>query len=206
MNDPSEDRHAKPGIRAYPILSWCLLAAASTLPASDAAAPDAAALNRQATASVAALASALKSELMAAMTAGGPLQAIDVCQARAPEIAREISDGQGLKISRVSQRNRNVENAPTAWQSAVLEDFQARLEAGEAADSLTWQDFAETRGGREFRFMKAIPTQPLCLTCHGQAIAPPVTEKLAELYPGDKATGFAEGDLRGAFVVIRQLD
>ena len=54
--------------------------------------------------------------------------------------------------------------------------------------------------------MKAIPTQPLCLACHGQEIAPPVAEKLAELYPGDKATGFEEGDLRGAFVVVRQLD
>ncbi|NNJ66375.1 MAG: DUF3365 domain-containing protein, partial [Xanthomonadales bacterium] len=112
----------------------------------------------------------------------------------------------GLELSRVSQRNRNAENAAGAWQAAVLQDFQARLEAGEAAGSLTWQEFAETQGGREFRFMKAIPTQPLCLTCHGAAIAPPVAEKLAELYPGDKATGFEEGDLRGAFVVIRQLD
>ena len=54
--------------------------------------------------------------------------------------------------------------------------------------------------------MKAIPTGGLCLQCHGTAIAPPVAEKLAELYPGDKATGFEQGDLRGAFVITRQLD
>lgn len=193
-------------IRIYPLLFTCFLVSAPALPAADAADPEMTALAREAKGSVAALASALKSELMAAMTAGGPLQAIDVCHARAPAIAKEISEQQGLEVSRVSQRNRNAGNAPAAWQATVLEDFQARLESGEDPGSLTWQELAETQSGREFRFMKAIPTQPLCLACHGKAIAPPVTEKLAELYPGDKATGFEEGDLRGAFVVVRQLD
>ena len=196
----------KISILTYPLLSVGLLAAASAAAAGDPDAPDVTALTGQAKTAVAAFAAELKSELMAAIGAGGPVQAIDVCHARAPAIARRISEEQGLELSRVSQRNRNAENAPGAWQAAVLDDFQARLEAGEDPGSLTWQEFAEMQGGREFRFMKAIPTQPLCLTCHGTAIAPPVTEKLAELYPGDKATGFEEGDLRGAFVVVRQLD
>jgi hypothetical protein len=50
--------------------------------------------------------------------------------------------------------------------------------------------------------MKAIPTGGLCLACHGETIDPAVAGKIAELYPEDKATGFREGDLRGAFVVI----
>ena len=54
--------------------------------------------------------------------------------------------------------------------------------------------------------MKAIPTAPLCLQCHGEAIAPPVAEKITKLYPEDKATGFREGDIRGAFVVTKLLD
>lgn len=193
-------------LRTHPFLSVLLLAAASTLPAADADPAAATELNRQATASVGALASALQSELKAAMAAGGPLEAIDVCHARAPAIAREISEEQGMDVARVSARNRNAGNAPSAWQAAVLEDFQTRLKAGEDPGSLTWQGFAETREGREYRFMKAIPTQPVCLACHGKAIAPPVGEKLADLYPGDKATGFDEGDIRGAFVVTRQLD
>jgi hypothetical protein len=32
-----------------------------------------------------------------------------------------------------------------------------------------------------------------------------VNERLAELYPEDTATGYAVGDLRGAFVVTRDL-
>jgi len=193
-------------IQAHSLLSVCLLTAAATLPAADTATPEADVLAGQAKASVAAFAGALKSELMAAMKAGGPVQAIDVCHSTAPAIAREISDQQGLQVSRVSERNRNPGNAPTGWQTAVLDDFRGRLEAGGDPDALTWQDIANTAGGREFRFMKAITTQPICLTCHGEAVAPEVTEKLSELYPDDRATGFREGDLRGAFVVTRQLD
>ena len=44
----------------------------------------------------------------------------------------------------------------------------------------------------------------MCLQCHGQSIAPDVREKLSGLYPEDKATGYREGDIRGAFVVTRQ--
>ena len=54
--------------------------------------------------------------------------------------------------------------------------------------------------------MKAIPIGGLCLQCHGTAIAPELAEKLSELYPEDKATGYREGDMRGAFVVTRRLE
>ena len=54
--------------------------------------------------------------------------------------------------------------------------------------------------------MKAIPTDGLCLQCHGTAIPAEVADKLAELYPHDKAVGYREGDIRGAFVVTSLLD
>ena len=150
-------------------------------------------------------AAALKGELGAAMQSGGPLAAIDVCHEKAPAIAATVSRDQGMMLSRVSDRNRNPGNAPRAWQAEVLAAFEQRKANGEAVDALEWQEVAETDSGREFRYMKAIPTAPLCLQCHGQAIAPPVADKLAELYPDDRATGFAEGDIRGAFVVTEAL-
>jgi hypothetical protein len=97
-------------IELFSLCSACFLAAASTGFAADAATPETDVLAGQAKASVAAFAGALKSELMAAMKAGGPVQAIDVCHSTAPAIAREISEQQGLQLSRVSQRNRNPEN------------------------------------------------------------------------------------------------
>jgi hypothetical protein len=59
--------------------------------------------------------------------------------------------------------------------------------------------------GNEFRFMKAIPIEGVCLGCHGDAIGPAIKSKLSELYPQDLATGYREGDLRGAFVVVQKL-
>lgn len=154
----------------------------------------------------AAFASALKTELVTAMQAGGPLTAIGVCNTRAPVIAAEVSGAKGMSVSRVSVKNRNPENAPNAWQAAVLETFEARKLAGENPSSLTWSETVDLENGKEFRFMKAIPTAAICLQCHGQAIAPPVAEELASLYPEDKATGYREGDIRGAFVVTQKTN
>jgi hypothetical protein len=62
---------------------------------------------------------------------------------------------------------------------------------------------SEASGQPPFRYMSAIPTQKICLGCHGKSIDPQVKAKLEALYPEDRATGFSEGDLRGAFVITR---
>jgi hypothetical protein len=186
------------------ILAICCLSAALFMEYTAASEPDDQTAAAQA--AIAAFGGALKAELTSAMQAGGPLNAIEVCHSRAQPIAEGVSSDSGMRLSRVSLRNRNPDNAPNAWQAAVLQDFENRLAAGERADALSWQEVAETGGQRKFRLMKAIPTAGLCLACHGEAIAPPVAEKIAELYPEDKATGFREGDIRGAFVVTKALD
>ena len=67
-----------------------------------------------------------------------------------------------------------------------------------------WQ-VETTDGGRVGRYMKAIPTGPQCVLCHGENIAPDLRETIQRLYPEDQATGFAPGELRGAFSVRVQL-
>jgi len=155
---------------------------------------------------IASFAGALKSELVSAMQNGGATEAIEVCNTRAGAISKEVSIEYGMQLTRTSQRYRNPQNAPNDWQSEVLQSFEDRKRAGEAVKTLAWSETIETESGKEFRFMKAIPTAGMCLQCHGAAIAPAVSAKLASLYPEDKATGFNQGDLRGAFVVTRQLD
>ena len=155
----------------------------------------------KAKAAVQALAGALQSELKSAIQAGGPVAAIEVCNTRAMPITQQVSEEQDLNVSRVSLRNRNPANLPNDWQAAVLEDFERQKAAGKDVNGLVWSDTVVAGGGREFRFMKAIPTGDICLMCHGKQIPPEVSQVLAELYPADKATGFAPGDIRGAFVV-----
>ncbi|MBJ6609927.1 MAG: DUF3365 domain-containing protein [Candidatus Thiothrix moscowensis] len=163
--------------------------------------PDKAALAEEAKTAVQALAGSLKGELEAAMKAGGPVEAIKVCNTKAPEIAKTVSTDKGLQINRISLKNRNQNNVPNEWQTKVLNDFEAKKAAGEDPAGIAYAEIV----GNEFRFMKAIPTGAVCLNCHGTEISPAVTAKLGELYPNDKATGFKEGDLRGAFVVVKAL-
>ena len=147
------------------------------------------------------LGSQLKSELTAAIAAGGPVSAIDVCHTRAPQIAARLSEESGAQVGRTALRVRNPANAPDATEREVLEQFSAELAAGKAQGPLE-AVFEIDRGGQvERRYMRAIPTDALCLTCHGKSLAPEVAAAIARDYPGDQATGFEQGQLRGAFVV-----
>jgi hypothetical protein len=156
-------------------------------------------------AAVKAFAGALQTELQTAMQSGGPVAAIEVCNARALPISQLVSAEKGMDLSRVSLRNRNPLNAPNDWQTSVLEQFEAQKLAGKDVQSIAWTETVATDGGHEFRFMKAIPTAGVCLACHGASLSPEISAKLTDLYPEDKATGFFEGDIRGAFVVTRRV-
>ena len=144
----------------------------------------------------------LKAELTAALARSGPSGAIEVCRSRAPEIAARLSRESGAKVSRTALRVRNPSNAPDDLQRAVLEQFADDLAAGQVQPPLE-AAVEINRGGRiERRYMRAIPTDALCLTCHGTELAPDVKAAIAKAYPDDQATGFTTGQLRGAFSVI----
>jgi hypothetical protein len=150
-------------------------------------------------------AGALQAELKTSMQSAGAVAAIAVCNTRAMPIAAQMSAENGMLLSRVSLKNRNPDNAPNSWQADVLRSFEEQKSAGADPVSISWSETVNSGQGREFRFMKAIPTAGVCLVCHGTAISQDVSHKLAELYPQDKAVGFSEGDIRGAFVVTRKI-
>lgn len=143
----------------------------------------------------------LKQALQAAIKEGGLTNGIGVCKTVAPEIAESNSNDKWT-ISRTSLKVRNPDNTPTQWQEIQLLAMDKEpVKNGKPVE--VWQ-VSEASGQPPFQYMSAIPTQKLCLGCHGKSIDPEVKAKLAELYPEDKATGFSEGELRGAFVVTRQ--
>ncbi len=147
----------------------------------------------------------LKGQLMAAMKAEGPVGAISVCQQIAPAIAAQYSTD-GLHIGRTALKLRNPANAPDAWERETLLGFQAAMEKGVAPAELErFAFFPNKNGGKTFRYMKAIPVGQPCLACHGSNLAPAVQNALDEHYPEDQATGFALGDLRGAFTVSKEI-
>ncbi|MDG4597230.1 MAG: DUF3365 domain-containing protein [Candidatus Contendobacter sp.] len=148
----------------------------------------------------------LKDTLQQAIQSGGPVNGIAVCHEKAGQIAAELGQKQGMLVGRTSLKLRNPANAPDNWELAVLKQFEARKAQGEPVDKLEF--FAvidDDQGQKTFRYMKAIPTASLCLSCHGANIDPAVDAKLKELYPNDQARGFKEGDLRGAFTFAKPV-
>jgi len=148
----------------------------------------------------------LKGELSAAMEAGGPENAISVCNEKAPGIAAGISAASGWSVARSSHKLRNPDNAPDAFTAAAIDDFLARIEGGEYAENLAAAAIVEEDGARVFRLVKAIPTAGMCLRCHGGNIDEAVAAKLDELYPEDEARGFSPGQMRGVFTLSKVLD
>ncbi len=134
----------------------------------------------------------------------GHAGAIDVCKEKTPQIAAEIIKNSGWKIKRVSLKARNATRAtPDAWEKAALEAFDQRVAAGESPATMEKGE----KVGNEYRYVKALPVQKLCLGCHGQPdqISPEVQAALSKNYPEDHATGYSEGQIRGAISVRKAL-
>ncbi|MHB1045809.1 MAG: Tll0287-like domain-containing protein [Thermoanaerobaculia bacterium] len=182
-----------------------LLAPLLALPLTAAEPPAPEALASQARGLAGNLMLSLQGELFAAIKSGGPVKALEVCRSRAPEIATATAMGTPWRIARTSSRVRNGANAPDEWEARKLEEFATRLSAGEELGALEAWEVVEVAGRPAFRYMKAIGTASPCLTCHGSALKPEIASKVRELYPDDRAVGFAAGDLRGAFTLSRPL-
>jgi hypothetical protein len=136
------------------------------------------------------MARTLMGELQAELEIGGPAGAVVVCRDLAPMIAAHVTDEHGLRIGRTSHRLRNPSNRPPAW---ALEPVTGGVDR---------QTILAGPGG-ELGVLLPIRVAPPCLTCHGDpdAIDPAVRTAISDSYPDDRATGFAEGDLRGWFWV-----
>lgn len=141
--------------------------------------------------------SELKTTLLTALQAGGPVAAMSVCAEAAPNIAARVSRQSGAKIGRTSERYRSPVNAPEPWQRKVLAELfaPAVLQTDRRVEYIS-------HAGADVRYMQAIRLGPVCAVCHGTDLSEPVTAFLDAHYPHDLARGFRPGELRGAFIVV----
>ncbi|MEM8815188.1 MAG: DUF3365 domain-containing protein [Pseudomonadota bacterium] len=124
--------------------------------------------------------------------ADSPLSAVEHCRLEAPALAERYST-ENLRVGRSSHRLRNPANAAPDWLEAVLDRY---LGDPSTRAPLTVELEHGVRG-----YVEPIVMQPLCLACHGPALAPELEAMIEKHYPDDQATGFEVGDLRGVFWV-----
>lgn len=139
---------------------------------------------------------------------GGAESAIGVCKQIAPALAHEYSID-GREVKRVSLKNRNpLQGVPDEWEQSVLAGFDLGQQRGKPVADMEVATVNDEADGRWFRYMKAIPTQPMCLQCHGQPadISEGVRALLMKEYPNDKAVEYLAGQVRGAISIKYYLD
>lgn len=151
------------------------------------------------------LASRLMRALQASLKEGGPTAAISICRDQAPRLASEVSTEKACTVRRTSLKTRNAKNAPDAWEREVLESFATQASQGKDPAGLEFSEVVREGGRPVLRYMRGIAARGPCLTCHGRSLTPAVSVAINSAYPEDHATGYEDGDLRGAFSVRKPL-
>lgn len=150
----------------------------------------------------------IATRLRAEIDKGGVEAAIAVCSTVAEATAGRVSRERGWRVARVSLRARNpLIGLADPWEQRVLLDFTARQAKGEDAVPMEQSEIVTEPAGRYLRYLKALPVAPLCMNCHGpeNTLKPEVRAALQREYPGDRATGFTVGQVRGGLTVKRPL-
>lgn len=143
----------------------------------------------------------LVSTLQKAIEENGVPGAIDFCNQQAVPIIAEISKKYQVEIRRVSNSYRNPADQPNEEEKPLLEAYEYNAESGVNSDP----NIQKFQSGEVLLYTKPILiSSALCMNCHGEPgkeISKETQQKLAQLYPNDKATGHKEGDLRGMWSV-----
>lgn len=131
----------------------------------------------------------------ASIKKGGPEYAVEFCNLEASGIIDSLNEQYSCTISRISEKNRNV-NA--SLKTKMEKDLWHIFNQGNLADTLIINK-------NDLVFYKPIKIgMPACLKCHGDKasdINTATLQKLQTLYPKDLATGYALGDFRGLWKI-----
>lgn len=134
-----------------------------------------------------------------AIDEGGTVHAIQFCNQRISSIMDSLSEVHHATISRISLKTRNPKNSPDTELEEEVLNFYNELKGRQQflSDTLYESDH------RAVYFKPIVITNQLCLQCHGPArqIDTTTFQKISELYPEDRATGYDLGDFRGAWKV-----
>lgn len=139
----------------------------------------------------------LGKNLMGAIQSEGTLHALEFCNIQAMPLTDSMSTKYNATIKRVSDRNRNPGNKASAEEIAYILKFSDQLAEGTEPEPIT------VTMGSKIHFYYPIITNTMCLKCHGNPtdMEPEVVEKIALLYPDDKATGYKENQVRGIWSI-----
>lgn len=147
----------------------------------------------------AALVQKLGTDLKAQMQTAGPIGALHFCSQNALVITDQVARESATLIKRVSLKNRNPINSPSAEEQTLLNEWSNLQHNGQPLPAYAIKPLAE--GGYTY-YKPVMINNEACLKCHGDIAADsPIGKAIKSVYADDKATGYGLGDLRGMIVI-----
>ena len=143
----------------------------------------------------------LGSKLKKKIVDGGEMKALSFCADEAYNITQEVNRQLpvGVRVKRISQKQRSPANSPLADEIAVLESFDALNKANVVLP----KELVQKVDSNTYKYYKPLLINTaMCLRCHGETSKDIEFKRaLAERYPLDNAMNYKKGDFRGAVVV-----
>lgn len=140
----------------------------------------------------------LGKNLMGTIQKKGTLEAVTFCNKQAYPITDSMAVAQNASIRRVSDQPRNPKNKANAKELGIIAQFKKAI-----ANNQEYEPVTEIENGT-VKFYAPITTNSMCLQCHGSPekdIEPVVLTALTNLYPEDKAIGYAINEVRGIWSI-----
>lgn len=150
------------------------------------------------------LAHDLKSNLMKNLSEkiskDGPVEAIPFCHANIKPIAKEAAKNLIAKyeFGRTSHKIRNPGNKPAEWMGPYIQEFQGKFK-GQIKKPYIIHKLENSKRV----YLEPLYVEAKCMLCHGDSVTKDVKDKILQIYPQDKATGFKLGEFRG-FIWVKE--
>lgn len=150
----------------------------------------------------------LMGEVQKSIKENGLAGTVTHCASRAQELSTLIGVEEGVTIRRVTEKTRNPVDAPDTYERRILAQFAEMARNKQITPTTAHVEVVTHEGRNVLRFLKPVMIGKTCLGCHGSADSIPadVGAALRAHYPSDLATGYADGELRGAVSVVVPLE
>jgi hypothetical protein len=126
-----------------------------------------------------------------ALTDGGPLNALGVYRDEAAALTAALGRDHRMRIGRTSHKLRNPKNRAPEWAAPYVN----AAAAADFSKSPTWV----VPIGENVGVLAPLETKEVCTLCHAPAaqLPPELLGAIRASFPGDQATGFTTGEVRG---------
>ncbi|SDS24560.1 Protein of unknown function [Formosa sp. Hel1_31_208] len=140
----------------------------------------------------------LGKNLMRTLQLKGTSAALEFCNTRAYPLTDSMALVHNASIKRVTDKPRNPNNLASSSELSHIKRFKKQLNANLEIEPIV------TETNEKVHVYYPIITNEMCLQCHGtpnQGIKKETLNKLVQLYPNDKATGYTINELRGIWSI-----